>query len=59
MEVLNSAFDFKDFPRLDLTIAALVAVFLAFFPVLPHSSFAMATVIQFLMFSLYGMGWNT
>ncbi|KMY69329.1 hypothetical protein AAU61_05985 [Desulfocarbo indianensis] len=34
-------------------------VFLLAFPALPHSSFAMATMIQFLMFSLYGMGWNT
>ena len=25
----------------------------------PHSAFAMATMIQFLMFSVYGMGWNT
>lgn len=36
-----------------------VAGFLLFFPLLPHSSFAMATMIQFLMFSIYGMGWNT
>lgn len=40
-------------------MAKTVAVFLLVFPVLPHSSFAMATMIQFLMFSVYGMGWNT
>jgi branched-chain amino acid transport system permease protein len=59
MEAVKNAFDFSDFPRLDLSIAALGLGFLIIFPVLPHSSFAMATMIQFLMFSLYGMGWNT
>ena len=59
MEALRNTFDFSDFPRIDLTIAGVVAVFLVIFPLVPHSSFAMATMIQFLMFSLYGMGWNT
>ena len=59
MEAIKNAFDFSDFPRLDMTIAGLGMAFLLVFPALPHSSFAMATMIQFLMFSLYGMGWNT
>jgi branched-chain amino acid transport system permease protein len=59
MEALKSAVDFSDFPRSDLIVAALGAVFLLVFPALPHSSFAMSTMIQFLMFALYGMGWNT
>jgi branched-chain amino acid transport system permease protein len=59
MEAIKNAFDFSDFPRLDLGVAAAALVFLLVFPALPHSSFAMATMIQFLMFSLYGMGWNT
>ena len=59
MEALRNTFDFSDFPRIDLTIAGVIAVFLVIFPLVPHSSFAMATMIQFLMFSLYGMGWNT
>jgi branched-chain amino acid transport system permease protein len=59
MEVLKSAIDFSDFPRVDLFIAAGFSAFLVLFPILPHSSFAMATMIQFLMFSVYGMGWNT
>lgn len=59
MEAVKNAFDFRDFPRLDLTVAGVVLAFLLVFPALPHSSFAMATMIQFLMFSLYGMGWNT
>ena len=59
METLRNALDFSDFPRLDLMIAGTVAVFFLLFPVFPHSAFAMATMIQFFMFSLYGMGWNT
>ena len=59
METIKNAFDFSDFPRQDLIVAACAAVFLTIFPVLPASNFAMATMIQFLMFSLYGMGWNT
>jgi branched-chain amino acid transport system permease protein len=59
MEAIRTALDFSDFPRFDLTVAALGAMFLLLFPLTPHSSFAMATMIQFLMFSLYGMGWNT
>ncbi len=59
METIKNALDFSDSPRIDLTIAGLVALSLLVFPIFPHSAFAMATMIQFLMFSLYGMGWNT
>lgn len=59
MEALRNIFDFSDFPRKDLIIAGLAGLFLLVFPAFPHSSFAMATMIQLLMFSLYGMGWNT
>jgi len=59
METLKSALDFSDFPRIDLSVAGVMVAFLLIFPLLPHSAFAMATMIQFFMFSLYGMGWNT
>ena len=59
METLRSALDFSDFPRIDLVVAGSLAVLFLIFPLFPHSSFAMVTLIQFLMFSLYGMGWNT
>ncbi|NOY86456.1 MAG: branched-chain amino acid ABC transporter permease [Deltaproteobacteria bacterium] len=59
MEALKQAFNFSDFQRFDLLVAGSTAIFLLLFPLLPHSSFAMSTLIQFLMFSLYGMGWNT
>lgn len=59
MEALKNALDFSDFPRIDLVIAAGLVVFLLTFPLFPHSAFAMATMIQFFIFSLFGMGWNT
>jgi branched-chain amino acid transport system permease protein len=59
VEAIKSAFDFSDFPRLDLVIAGAIALFFVIFPLFPHSSFTMATMIQFFMFSIYGMGWNT
>lgn len=58
MEALKNAFDFSDLPRRDLAVAGLAGLFLLLFPAVPHSSFAMSTMIQFMMFSLYGMGWN-
>jgi len=59
MEAIRNALDFSDFPRLDLIVAGSVGIAFIIFPFFPHSSFAMSTMIQFLMFSLYGMGWNT
>ncbi len=59
MEALKNAVDFSDFPRSDLIIAILAGAALLIFPLFPHSAFAMATMIQFFIFSLYGMGWNT
>jgi branched-chain amino acid transport system permease protein len=59
MEAIKNAFDFSDFPRIDLVIAGALALFFVVFPLSPHSSFTMATMIQFFMFSIYGMGWNT
>ncbi|MBU4565393.1 MAG: branched-chain amino acid ABC transporter permease [Desulfarculus sp.] len=58
MEAVKNAFDFGDMPRSELGLAAAALAFLLWFPAMPHSSFGMATMIQFLMFSLYGMGWN-
>ena len=59
METIKNTFDFSDFPHIDLMVAGAVLLFLLTFPLLSHSSFAMSTMIQFLMFSVYGMGWNT
>jgi branched-chain amino acid transport system permease protein len=59
MEALKNAVNFSDFPRIDRLVAGAVFCFLAAYPIFPHSAFAMATMIQFFIFSLYGMGWNT
>ncbi len=59
MEAINNALDFSDSPRIDRILAAAVLVLFLAFPLFPHSAFAMATMIQFLMFAVYGMGWNT
>ncbi len=59
MEALKHAVDFSDFKRIDLTVAGALMIFFIVFPITSHSSFAMSTMIQFFMFSLYGMGWNT
>ncbi len=59
MELIQNIFDLSDIPRKDLSIFGMFSLFLFIFPLIPHSSFAMATMIEFLMFSLYGMGWNT
>ena len=44
---------------MDLVIAGSLGLLFIIFPLFPHSSFTMATMIQFFMFSIYGMGWNT
>jgi len=59
LEALRNSFDFSDLPRSELIVAGIAILCLFAFPAFPHSSFAMATIIQFFMFSLYGMGWNT
>jgi branched-chain amino acid transport system permease protein len=59
LETVRNILDFSDFPRSDLVIAGIAAGFLLVFPAFPHSSFAMSTMIQFLVFAIYGMGWNT
>ena len=59
MEALKDAFDFSDFPRSERIGFFLFYAFLLVFPWLVSSSFAQAVMIQFLLFSLYGMGWNT
>jgi branched-chain amino acid transport system permease protein len=59
MEAIRNALDFSDSPGIDRAAAAAVFVLFATFPLFPHSAFAMATMIQFLMFATYGMGWNT
>lgn len=59
IRTIKDALDFSDLPGIEVIIFTLFALFLALFPWIPHSAFSMAVMIQFLLFSLYGMGWNT
>jgi branched-chain amino acid transport system permease protein len=59
MEALKDAFDFSDFPKSERIGFALFSIFLLICPVFITSSFGRAVMIQFLLFSLYGMGWNS
>jgi branched-chain amino acid transport system permease protein len=59
LEILKNIFDFSGSPRYGLFAAGMAGLVFFLFPILPHSSFSMSTIIQFFMFSLYAMGWNT
>jgi branched-chain amino acid transport system permease protein len=59
MEAIKDTFDFSDFPRSERIGFLLFSVFLLIAPQLIRSSFGRVVLIQFLLFSLYGMGWNT
>ena len=59
MEAIKDAFDFSDFPRSERIGLLLFSIFSLTFPWFVSSSFARAVMIQFFLFSLYGMGWNT
>jgi branched-chain amino acid transport system permease protein len=59
MEKLKDALDFRDFSRAEKIGLVVFSVFLLAFPWLGAGSFVKAVMIQFLLFSLFGMGWNT
>jgi len=59
MGALREAFDFSDFPLVERVVFGVFCAFLLAFPWLGVDSFGMAVMIQFLLFSLFGMGWNT
>ena len=59
MEALKDAFDFRDFSKAERIGLALFTILLLVFPWLGFGSFFRVVMIQFLLFSLFGMGWNT
>ena len=59
MEAIRDAFDFSDFPRSERIGFAVFSILLLICPLFVTSSFGRAVMIQFLLFSLYGMGWNS
>jgi branched-chain amino acid transport system permease protein len=59
MEKLKDALDFSDFSRAERIGLAVFSLFVLVFPWLGAGSFVKSVMIQFLLFSLFGMGWNT
>ncbi len=58
MRILKDALSFKDLPLLERIGFFLFVVFCLLFPWVTRGSFAQAVMIQFLIFCLYGLGWN-
>jgi len=58
MRALRDAFSFGDLPVSERVGFALFIVLCLVFPWIVHGSFAGSVMIQFLIFSLYGLGWN-
>ena len=56
---MKDAFDFSDFSRAERIGLLIFSLFLIIFPWIGASSFLKAVMIQFLLFSLFGMGWNS
>ncbi|RKX98226.1 MAG: branched-chain amino acid ABC transporter permease, partial [Spirochaetes bacterium] len=56
---IKDALDFSDFPKSERIGIIIFYIYLLIFPWVVSSSFARAVMIQFLLFALYGMGWNT
>ena len=59
MEKVKDALDFTDFSGVERFVLVVFSIFLLAFPWLGAGSFVKAVMIQFLLFSLFGMGWNT
>ena len=58
MRALKDALSFKDLPVSERIGFAIFVIFCLVFPWATKGSFAQAVMIQFLIFCLYGLGWN-
>lgn len=56
--LIQDIFSFKDFPKTDRIIFYVFLLFILVFPWLGFGSYYRAIMIDFLLFSLYGLGWN-
>lgn len=50
--------DFNDFSKLERLIGIVFIIFVLVFPYITTSDFAKTVMINFLLFSIWGMGWN-
>ena len=58
MRILKDALSFGDLPRSEQIGFAIFVFFCLVFPWVIRNSFTQAVMIQFLIFCLYGLGWN-
>jgi branched-chain amino acid transport system permease protein len=58
MRALKDALSFGDLPIVERICFAAFIIFCFVFPWVTEGSFAQAVMIQFLVFCLYGLGWN-
>jgi branched-chain amino acid transport system permease protein len=58
MKALKDALSFADLPDSERIGFAIFIIFCLIFPWITKGSFAQAVMIQFLIFCLYGLGWN-
>lgn len=56
--VLKDTFSFGDFPLIERIGFVAFLIFVLVFPWIVHGSFLRSIMIRFLLFSLYGLGWN-
>lgn len=55
---LKEALNFDDLPKGERFLGSIFILFIFVFPFIIHSHFAQAVMINFLLFSIWGMGWN-
>ncbi len=58
IDVLKDMFSFRDFPKTERIAFYIFLLFLLIFPWIIQGSYLRAIMIDFLLFSLYGLGWN-
>jgi len=58
MRILKDALSFGDLPRAERIGFGIFIVFCLVFPWIVKNAFTQAVMIQFLIYSLYGLGWN-
>jgi len=55
---LKEALNFNDLSKGERFLGGILILFIFAFPIIIHSSFAQTVMINFLLFSIWGMGWN-
>ncbi|MEW6376678.1 MAG: branched-chain amino acid ABC transporter permease [Thermodesulfobacteriota bacterium] len=57
-QVLKDIFSFEDRPRFERIGFAVFILIILVFPWMVHTAYGRAVMIKFLLFSLFGLGWN-